>query len=447
MQTPQSLSSGSTPRDVEIETAERFLNPWVTLMGQVFFVATLGLLFLLFKDVVPEKPLNQWKALAILVSIVTFGFIFAFIVRRPGKAEILRFWRPLDRLLPQTYDLVSIAAVFLLLPHADMSRMILFAAFCVGYVPMQVLSDPENTWGNQVSIVGLLGAFALQLLLLPGWHTDVLAGMVFVYGSVMVIAARSLRRIVRQAVSARREVEKTAQALELAVKQVSAERDARSRFLTAASHDLGQPLHAASLFLDDLEFATTRQTRVECAARVGEAVNAARSIVGDLLSHARLEADAVKPNLRVYRVGALIGEVAAMFEPLARAHNIAIRWVDCSQVIETDSSLFKRALGNLVSNAIIHSQGTRILIGARSSLHCATPNRIRILVADDGIGITHKDRLAIFEDFTQLGQGKQGYQGGFGLGLASVRRIAALLGGQSTVSEVGSRGVMFCMHL
>jgi two-component system, sensor histidine kinase len=427
----------------EVETTERFLNPWVTLLGQAYFIATLGVLYFLFKDVVPDQQFGQWRSLATVVIGITLAFTLAFMLRQPRVEETIKFWRPLDRFLPQLFDIVIIAAIFLLFPFADTPRTVIFTAYCIGYVPMQILSDPENTLGNQISTVGLLGAFALQLILMPGWHTDVLAGLVVCYGALMVIAARSLRTIVRDAVGARREVERTAAQLEEALQSVSAERDARTRFLAAASHDLGQPLHAATLFLDNAVDAKNKIERHDSLARANRAIENARTMVGDMLSHARLEADAVQPNLRMIGLNDILNDVCLLHMSDAYQSGIVIKSVSTRLELETDAALLKRALSNLLGNAIRHSQGSKVLIGARRRANGTT----EVIVADNGVGVVEEDKKRIFEDFYQSPKTKQNTMSGFGLGLASVERIAGLLGGSISVFTLPTGGCIFLLVL
>ena len=91
----------------------------------------------------------------------------------------------------------------------------------------------------------------------------------------------------------------------------------------------------------------------------------------------------------------------------------------------TDPSLLERIVGNLVANAIRYTNRGGVLVGAR---RCG--ERVAIDVVDTGIGIARADRDRVFEEFFQVRSERASspVHRGMGLGLAIVRRFAALLG-------------------
>jgi signal transduction histidine kinase len=111
-------------------------------------------------------------------------------------------------------------------------------------------------------------------------------------------------------------------------------------------------------------------------------------------------------------------------------------------VLPLDPSLIDRALGNLIVNAVTHSHGRRILLAARRH----GPAAVRLWVIDDGVGVGRVDAKHIFEDYYQ-GSGEHGRaRGGFGLGLASVRRLATLMDGVAGLDPRWRRGAAFFLE-
>lgn len=104
--------------------------------------------------------------------------------------------------------------------------------------------------------------------------------------------------------------------------------------------------------------------------------------------------------------------------------------------------LADRAIGNLVDNAIHHSGAARILAGARRR-----GAAVDIWVIDDGNGIAPAERAALFDDYTQGADTIAQHRGGFGLGLASVARLARLLGGSARHDVRWRNGAAFCITL
>jgi CheY-like chemotaxis protein len=99
--------------------------------------------------------------------------------------------------------------------------------------------------------------------------------------------------------------------------------------------------------------------------------------------------------------------------------------VDTRLVVVTDPSLLERIVGNLVANAIRYTNRGGVLVGARRR-----GERVAIDVVDTGVGIAREDRARGFEVFLQVRSERTTSPAhrGMGLGLAIVRRFAALLG-------------------
>ena len=110
--------------------------------------------------------------------------------------------------------------------------------------------------------------------------------------------------------------------------------------------------------------------------------------------------------------------------------------------VRADTDLVERALSNLADNAIRHAKASRVLIGARVRV-----GRVRLWVIDDGVGVAEADRRHLFDDYVQGSDHGDEVRGGFGLGLASVRRIAGLMGGDTGLDPGWRKGAAFFLEL
>ncbi|MFT6397360.1 MAG: signal transduction histidine kinase, partial [Bradymonadia bacterium] len=106
-----------------------------------------------------------------------------------------------------------------------------------------------------------------------------------------------------------------------------------------------------------------------------------------------------------------------------------------------NEDLVRRAVGNLLSNAVRHCNSVVSLTITRSD------DSIFIVVKDDGAGVPATARERIFEPFAQLDESRQRDAGGAGLGLAIVRRIAEAHGGSVRVGEAKAGGARFVLEL
>lgn len=227
----------------------------------------------------------------------------------------------------------------------------------------------------------------------------------------------------------------------LAEAEAAAQRDARTRFLASASHDLGQPLHSARLFFDQAVRGADPARRAVAVKHAEAAFDTVERQLDHMNSYMRLEAGGVMPQLRPVVVGPLLAEVAAR-AALSSPSGLVVKVVPSRLTVRADHDLLERALSNLVENTFRHAQATRLLIGARREL-----GRIKLWVIDDGAGVADTDMPTLFDDYVRGSNHGDEQRGGFGLGLASVRRIAGLFGGSAGIDPRWHSGAAFFIDL
>lgn len=105
-------------------------------------------------------------------------------------------------------------------------------------------------------------------------------------------------------------------------------------------------------------------------------------------------------------------------------------------LLEADPVRLRQALDNLVSNALVHSGSTEVVVGARLD-----EAAIVLSVADSGSGIPLDEQERIFEAGVRL----DGARPGSGLGLALALAIAEAHGGTLTLESVHGRGATFTL--
>ncbi|CAO3417786.1 ATP-binding response regulator [Azospirillum argentinense] len=216
---------------------------------------------------------------------------------------------------------------------------------------------------------------------------------------------------------------------------------AKARFLSAASHDLRQPIQAAALYTHILRGAVDANPAAREAADLLQAsIDSLSGMLSGLLDLARLEAGAVDVAITEFRPDALMRHLAQEFRESAVTEGTSLHVHPCGVAVRTDARLLARILTHLLSNAIRHGggDGRRVLLGCRRR-----PAALEFQVWDDGRGIPPDARAAIFEEFHQLDNPERSAAKGFGLGLPLVARMARLLGlALDLRSEVG-RGTVF----
>ncbi len=215
---------------------------------------------------------------------------------------------------------------------------------------------------------------------------------------------------------------------------------AKSAFLAAASHDLRQPLQTLRLLNEALQQLPADPRARAAIATQAEALESMAQLVTSLLDVSRLESGAIVPEVDDFPVRAVFGRVRAAFEEQARSKGLEFVVEDCEEIVRSDRNLLVQVLQNLVGNAIRY---TRAGVVRLRCLHAEMGVRLEVL--DTGIGIPVHQQQAIFDEFFQLDNSPEHQREGFGLGLAIVRRIAALLNLPVEVDSAPGRGSRFAV--
>ncbi|MBC7908058.1 MAG: HAMP domain-containing histidine kinase [Rhodospirillaceae bacterium] len=230
---------------------------------------------------------------------------------------------------------------------------------------------------------------------------------------------------------------------ELALAKAEAEQAnaAKSRFLAAASHDLRQPLQALGLYLDVLRGRLSPDD-APIMTRIESCHSGLSRLLTDLLDVSKLEAGVVTMNLGKVAIMDLQTSVVSAHAPVAEMKGLRLRMVATRVIVQADSVLLERIIGNLVANAVRYTEHGGVVIGCRHR-----QGKAWVEVWDSGIGIPEDKTAEIFEEFRQLGNQERNSERGTGLGLAIVSKTAALLGLTVRVSSQLGRGSMFAIEL
>ena len=119
--------------------------------------------------------------------------------------------------------------------------------------------------------------------------------------------------------------------------------------------------------------------------------------------------------------------------------------ISTDQTIAADlnRTLFQRALGNLVTNALNHTPN-----GGEVTLRASLDNgALRVEVADTGCGIPPEDLPRVFDRFFRVDRARSSADGGAGLGLAIVKSIVALHGGSVQIASEVGRGTRVTLNI
>jgi PAS domain S-box-containing protein len=220
----------------------------------------------------------------------------------------------------------------------------------------------------------------------------------------------------------------------------------RRYLVSMFAHDLKSPVVSVGGLLNRLrqgKVGDLTESQTAYLDTISQEIKRLEQLIAMFLEYARLDLHIITPMLSAVQVEDECQEVLHRLGPQAEAKQITFetQFPQDIVVIQADSLLFQRALGNLVGNAIKYSPpGTRILLRVKE-----LGLQVQFAVQDQGPGISPEDQAHLFE---LLYRGKAaGQEAGLGLGLAIVKRIIDAHGGRIWVESSMGQGSTFFFTL
>ncbi|GKT23844.1 hybrid sensor histidine kinase/response regulator [Acidovorax sp. SUPP3334] len=275
------------------------------------------------------------------------------------------------------------------------------------------------------------------------WHY--LLPLMLLYGAVLCRHAWGSRRFVVQQVEMERQRAELAEQYRAAKEAAERALEEKNRFISTASHDLRQPLHAMGLLV---ETALQRNGDERLAAVLQDVQGCVRSLnfmFNALLDLSRIEAGTFSVREDNVSLSALFDDVATVFAPDAALRGLRLRLHlprHREATVRGDPALLRQMVFNLAQNALRYTASGGVLLGAR-----ARGDRWRIEVWDTGAGVAPKDRHRIYAPFYRSEHARVQQAEGHGLGLSVVARSAGLIGAGYGFESTPGRGSCFWLEL
>jgi signal transduction histidine kinase len=242
----------------------------------------------------------------------------------------------------------------------------------------------------------------------------------------------------------------------LAIQQKAKERDLalgqvireKTELLGTAAHDLRNPVLAICSYSEMLsevankDFSPEQLEMVRAIHSIGEYT---LRLVEDTLEMANVECGNARLNATLSLLAPLVAETISMSRPLATRKEMHLTLTGSGEphLVLLDPVKIKRALGNLIENAIKYCQP-----GAHIHVHISRlKDSVRVSVEDDGPGIDPADFATLFIPFQRSRTRARSNEPGTGLGLTIAKQIVELHGGRIWAESRVARGTSFHVRL
>ncbi|MBB1635970.1 hybrid sensor histidine kinase/response regulator [Cupriavidus sp. UME77] len=276
----------------------------------------------------------------------------------------------------------------------------------------------------------------------PG-HGTYVQLLLVVYAIMLTRHALNLQRTLVRAIQLESDSRRLAKQFQEEKERALHASEEKSRFLAAASHDLRQPVHALVMLVEALRARNKSSSLHPLVEQVAAGTQTIDLLFRSLLDLSKLEGRKVLPTLEPCELSHLISEVMSQFAADARESGLTLTpRVPEELYAMAEPVLLRRALFNLVQNALRYTRRGGVLVTARERR-----KHIRVEVWDTGAGITPEHLPDIFSPYYQVHNPQRDPSQGLGLGLAIFKECVRLMRGTYGVRSVPGRGSVFWFSL
>jgi PAS domain S-box-containing protein len=232
-----------------------------------------------------------------------------------------------------------------------------------------------------------------------------------------------------------------------ALRRVEAASQMKEEFLAVVSHELRNPLNAIKGWTQLLRSGSLDQAKVSKALETIERnVDLQTVLIKDILDISSIIRGKLHLMLRELRLAPLVEAAVAAIRPTAEAKRVELKYeMDAPlDIVSGDADRLQQVFWNLLSNAIKFTpRGGSVTV--RLAQH---DQGLAVMVRDTGQGISPSFLPYVFERFRQAESSITRVQGGLGLGLAIVRHLVEMHGGQVKAESGGvNEGATFWVFL
>ncbi|EMC9753035.1 hybrid sensor histidine kinase/response regulator [Enterobacter cloacae] len=216
----------------------------------------------------------------------------------------------------------------------------------------------------------------------------------------------------------------------------------KNQFLTTASHDLRQPVHAMGFLIEAIIHRNRDDSLTPQLLDLQQSVRSVHLMFNSLLDLSKIESGNVLTAPARVDIGALLDSVITLFREEANSRALRLRtWRPKRRIyVMGDPLLVRQSLINLIQNALRYTLQGGVLVAIRPR-----GDRCMVEVWDTGVGIADDEKGKIFSPYYRPELAWKIDSAGHGLGLAVVARCAKLMKVKYGMQSIEGKGSRFWM--
>ena len=216
----------------------------------------------------------------------------------------------------------------------------------------------------------------------------------------------------------------------------------RQELIANISHDLRTPVTSINGYISGMADGVIKPedyAKYICVIR--QETQRLIRLTDEILQTAKIQSGSIELNLSRFALHKAVAAAVSANTPQAEYKNIQIELdVDHSLMVRADAQKIEQALGNLIGNAVKHSnEGCVVTVSAQHE-----EGAVRVCVADNGPGIDPEKLPHIFDRYYRAVPRERE---GFGIGLTIVKSYVEAHGGEIEVQSEPGRGTRICFTL
>ncbi|TXH39842.1 MAG: hybrid sensor histidine kinase/response regulator [Burkholderiaceae bacterium] len=364
---------------------------------------------------------------------------------RLNAAAVMQRWRPRLERLALVHGLGTTAPWAIAAtgtPHYEFA-MVLLVTHAITVAGNATHQTPVFSVFQRFFIAGWCASLPFQPWVFPElWPYSL--GLSLLHTFTMVRHARRTHRFFVQQVGLEEQGRQLSAQYRNAKEQAEAALAEKNRFLSTASHDLRQPVHAMGLLTEAIALRNQDDALTAPLSDLRLNLHSLQLMFNSLLDLSKIESGQVAVRPEALPLRPLLSQIEIQFQAEAHARGLRLRTrlPAPGTTVQADAALLHQSLANLIHNALRFTLRGGVLVGVRRR-----NGHWRIEVWDTGLGVALQDHTRIYQPFYRPQNAWHIDREGHGLGLAVVARCAQLMGIHHGLRSQLDRGSCFWLDL